>query len=192
MFHGGTLSKIASREANSPARCVCVFVFVCTAGTIINHNTLGTTPGALQSPRADPEAIQMQSREIQASIIREGIRDAKQLVFTCLFHPREFCPHILGTKYGAWHVFGWQFAGTSSRGLKDGGDWRCLELHDISTDILIRDGQWYRGWTSGDGPSSCVDIIDTVIDPAHAAESRNIFPAHTRGHAPARRGLKRG
>lgn len=110
------------------------------------------------------------------SVIRGAIRNRQSLYFTANDEPREFCPHVLGTKRGEWHVFGWQFGGGSSRGLPPGGDWRCIELEDISTEIVARSGPWHRGWTKGQRDQTCVDDVDTVIDSAYAAEIRNTSP----------------
>lgn len=121
----------------------------------------------------------MQSQVMKLQIIRGAIQNHQQLFFTLDGFPREFCPHVLGTKQSEWHVFGWQFGGESKTGLPKGGDWRCLVLHDITTDIVARDGDWYRGWAMGKRGQSCIDTIDTVVDAAHAAEILSASPAHT-------------
>jgi hypothetical protein len=108
-------------------------------------------------------------------VIRDAIRTRKQLFFTAVNEPREFCPHLLGTKRGVWHVLGWQFGGSSNTGLPTGGAWRCIELEDISTPIISKEGIWYRGTTKGTGAQFCVDDIDTAIDAAHAAEVQSTF-----------------
>ena len=101
-------------------------------------------------------------------VIRDAIRQRRQLTFYYDGLYREVCPHAVGMKDGQWHLFVWQFGGSSRGGLK-GENWRCMVVSHIAS-LTVRDGQWYRGWTKGYGPSSCIDIIDTVVDAAHAAE----------------------
>ena len=104
--------------------------------------------------------------------IREAIRKRRQLVFMYDGYPRDFCPHAIGTKRDEWHVFGWQFGGDSSHGLDPNGqNWRCLNVDRIQS-LSVSDGEWHRGWTKGMKPSSCIDVMDTVVDPAFAAVDR--------------------
>lgn len=106
-------------------------------------------------------------------LLREAIKTAKQVTGLCNNLPREFCPHILGTKGDHWNVFVWQFGGETSRGdLPEEGDWRCYELRDLEK-LELRDGDWYRGWHKGRGEQTCVDDIDTAVDASHAAELRD-------------------
>jgi hypothetical protein len=122
----------------------------------------------------------MSDNQTMVTVIREAITNHRQLVFTAKRYHREFCPHVLGTKSGVWHVFGWQFGGGTNQGkLPEGGDWRCIELRDISSPILARDGAWYRGWTKGRRGQTCVDFIDTEVDQAHAAEALSTLPSRT-------------
>jgi hypothetical protein len=123
------------------------------------------------------------------SVIRNAIQNHLQLTFVAKDQPREICPHVLGTKKGVWHVLGWQFAGLSNTGPLP--EWRCIELRDISTEIVAREGEWHRGWTTGQRGQSCVDIVDTMIDPEHAALIRNTSPARTLGRARAPVGRRR-
>src|SRR5262249_21379963 len=60
-------------------------------------------------------------------LIWEAARARQQI--TCLYgsHHREACPHIVGYKeFGEEAVFVFQFGGTSTKGLPQGGAWRCL------------------------------------------------------------------
>jgi predicted DNA-binding transcriptional regulator YafY len=63
---------------------------------------------------------------------RKAIRTRRQVRFMANGKEREFSPHVLGTKYGSWHVFGWQSGGGSGSHLKAGGDWRCFALEKVS------------------------------------------------------------
>lgn len=111
--------------------------------------------------------------------IREAIRKRRQLTFTVNGHYRIACPHLLGRKHGEWHVFTWQINDESENGFKPGAQrWRCFDLDDMSG-VAIQDGDWHRGWTTGKRKQSCIDVIDTQVDPAYAAQTRNTSPAHT-------------
>ncbi|WP_149538378.1 hypothetical protein [Siccirubricoccus phaeus] len=119
----------------------------------------------------------MQGRAEQIALLRAAIRQRKQAVFVSAGHERRLCPHSLGRKGREWRVFGWQFGGSSSRGLAAGGDWRCIGLRDITSDIALRDGPWHRGHVRHDNAHPpCIDAIDAAVDPAYAAEILDIPP----------------
>lgn len=119
------------------------------------------------------------------SLVRDAINDRKQVVGNYDGLERVFCPHVLGTKAGVWKVFVWQFDGRSSRGhLPQWRDWFLERLHDIT----LRDGEWHRGWTTGQRDQKSVDVIDTVVDPAHAAELRHTYTPHIPARVLPRRG----
>lgn len=76
-------------------------------------------------------------------------------------HTREVCAHVLGTKNGLPQVLTYQYAGGSSSGLPNGGEWRCLMVGNIS-DVRVIDG----GWHSDDNHSraqTCVDQVDVEV-----------------------------
>lgn len=103
--------------------------------------------------------------------LREAIGSLKQVTAVYEGLPREFCPHFLGTGDGVWKVLGWQFAGSSSRGLAPGGNWRCFQLEHLDG-LALREGPWHRGVYDGFA-QHCVSEIDTAIDAAHGAIRRN-------------------
>ena len=119
------------------------------------------------------------------AVIRDAIKNLHQLTFHTVgddgvVRHRVVCPHILGTKEGDWHLFTWQINDDSQHGFQPGAQrWRCFELEDMSN-VQAREGEWYRGWTGGKRPQSCVDVIDTRVDDAHAAEVRSTSPVRTR------------
>lgn len=131
----------------------------------------------------------MQTLVDRIQAFRDAIRRAVPVGFTSSTHDRKFCPQVLGTKLGEWHCLGWQYDGETSPGRKL-PDWRCIELHDIETDIMVLDEPWQSGWTKGRQAQTCVDVIDTVVDRLHAAELRSTFPARTLGRARGRVVLK--
>jgi hypothetical protein len=123
------------------------------------------------------------------AILKDAINRAVPVGFVSSDHIRKFCPQILGTKIGEWHVFGWQYDGETSPG-RSLPEWRCIELHDIQSEIEVLTDEWRAGWTKGIGAQSCVDTVIAMIDPAHGPEIRNTFPERTPTRVPARRGLK--
>ena len=95
--------------------------------------------------------------------LAEAIGSKQQV--TARYHDRErvFSPHALGTKRGAAHVLVYQYAGESERGLPPGGEWRCLNLEELSH-IRLEPGAW-RTAENVFNPQSCLDEIDVVADP---------------------------
>jgi hypothetical protein len=72
------------------------------------------------------------------SLIRQAILEKKQVQATYAGMHRELCPHALGIKNGRRQVLCFQFAGESGRGLRAGGDWRCLHVDEL-TDVSSRE-----------------------------------------------------
>jgi hypothetical protein len=113
------------------------------------------------------------------AIIRDAIYQRRQLLFTAANRPREICPHVLGTtRRGVWRVLGWQFGGDSRDGPLP--DWRCIELKDISAEIVVRDGLWHRGWRARSAQQTCIDFIYAEVDPRYGAELRSTSPLRIR------------
>jgi hypothetical protein len=129
-----------------------------------------------------------QSLDDKVAVLRDAIRSLKQVTGLCNDLPREFCPHVLGTKRGEWQVLVWQFDGLSEKGTVPG--WRCFELRDLDQ-IASREGEWHRGYSTGQREQTCVDQIDTSVDPAHAAELRESERGHIRWPAVQRRYRKK-
>lgn len=95
------------------------------------------------------------------AVIRQAIVARQQV--TCFYkeHLRECCPHAIGTTNGVERVLVYQFAGTSSRGLPPGGEWRCMDIPGMSQ-IRAREGQWYSG-ARHTQPQTCVKNVDIDI-----------------------------
>jgi hypothetical protein len=115
------------------------------------------------------------------AIIRDAILKRQQLSFVASERRRELCPHVLGTRQGVWHVYGWQFGGDSREG--DIPDWRCIDLNSITSHILARDGEWHRGWRPTHAMQTCIDVIHAEVDPAYGPRPRNTSLLRIRGHA---------
>lgn len=107
------------------------------------------------------------SPEQKIAALRQAILTLKQVTATYDGEPREFCPHFLGTQNAVWKVLAWQFAGSSRRGLRPGGDWRCFALERLHG-LALRDGKWHRGVYQG-FEQHCVSEIDTAVDAEHGA-----------------------
>ncbi len=115
--------------------------------------------------------------EDKIELLRTSIKNLSPISATYDGYPRELCVHIIGTKRGDWKAFAWQFAGSSSR-PESLPTWRDLFVGRL-IDLTLQDGEWYRGWTTGQRDQKAVDVIDTVVDPAHAAEVRSISMPRT-------------
>ena len=87
---------------------------------------------------------------------------AKQQI-TCVYQGRhrEMCPHVIGYKNGREQVLSFQFAGDSSKGLRDGGEWRCMPVADMDQ-VTVRDGRWFTA-DNHSQPQTCVDEIDVEV-----------------------------
>ena len=111
------------------------------------------------------------------ALLRSAIIELKQVTANYNGYYRVFCPHILGTKQQLWKVFVWQFDGQSSQ-PNELPMWRDLAVQDLHS-VTLQDGDWHRGWTTGQRQQKAIDTIDTVVDPVHAAVVRQILAPHT-------------
>ncbi len=95
------------------------------------------------------------------NIIRNAILQKHQVIATYQGYQREMCPHVLGTKRGHERALCFQFAGGSRKRLPPTGQWRCIDLDQLSN-VSTRQGPWHTGsrrlWT--DQKQTCVDWID--------------------------------
>jgi hypothetical protein len=94
----------------------------------------------------------------------QAIAERKQVFCTYDGYPRELCPHILGHTKGQEVALTYQFGGQSKRGLRPGGEWRCLLLSKVRSARLV-DGPWYAG-SSHSQPQPCVEIVDIDVNPS--------------------------
>jgi hypothetical protein len=94
-------------------------------------------------------------------VLRQAIIDRQQV--TCIYQARyrECCPHAIGTKRGVRHVLMFQFGGESSRGLPQGGEWRCMDV-DALSQVAARDGSWYTD-PRHSRPQTCIDLVDVDV-----------------------------
>jgi len=80
---------------------------------------------------------------------------------------RKVCTYLLGkSKAGAVTVLYYQYAGYSSRGLKEEGssaNWRCNRVSDIVS-AEIMDEPWRQPIQKPKTRGSCVVIIDAEVE----------------------------
>ena len=97
------------------------------------------------------------------SLLAEAIGSKQQVA--ARYHDREriFSPHALGTKRSVAHVLVYQYAGGSETGLPPGGEWRCLNVEELS-DLRLEPGAWHTA-PNVFNPQTCLDEIEVLADP---------------------------
>jgi hypothetical protein len=105
---------------------------------------------------------QMERPSSNYELFREALLSGKQIVCRYKGYRRELCPVILGHSDGKEKVLAYQVAGETSSRLPPGGEWRCLDLFEV-TDAQMRDGPWYEG-TRHSAEQSCVKEVDLDIN----------------------------
>lgn len=96
-------------------------------------------------------------------ILAEAIGDKRQVIARYQDEERIFSPHALGTKQGVYHVLVYQFAGGSRSGLPTEGEWRCLNIDELS-EIRLEPGAWHTA-SNVFNPQTCLDDVEIVADP---------------------------
>lgn len=91
-----------------------------------------------------------------------AVREKKQVTCDYQGRHREICVHVVGWKDGREQALSFQFAGQSSKGLSPGGEWRCMDVGQVSN-VQLRDGSWHTGATHSK-PQTCVDKIAAEVD----------------------------
>jgi hypothetical protein len=94
-------------------------------------------------------------------IFKGAILARQQVVCIYKGHERFVCPHVIGLKNGKRQVLTWQFAGGSSSGLPREGQWRCMEVDQV-TNARAQDGEWHTG-KEHTQRRVCVDEIDVEV-----------------------------
>lgn len=95
-------------------------------------------------------------------LIRDAIVNKKQVFAIYRGHPRELCPHAIGTKEGREQAIFYQFGGSSSKGLPPEGEWRCLVIADLEQ-VEVHEGDWFSA-DNHSQPSTCIDEIDVEVE----------------------------
>jgi hypothetical protein len=96
-------------------------------------------------------------------LLAEAIAGKQQVVARYHDEERVFSPHALGTKQGTYRVLVYQFAGGSHAGLPEGGEWRCLNVEELS-DLRLETGAWHTA-PNVFNPQTCLDEIEVLADP---------------------------
>src|SRR3954465_14326394 len=97
------------------------------------------------------------------SILTEAITSKQQVIARYQDEERLFSPHALGTKRGVLHVLVYQYAGGSRTGLPPGGEWRCLNVEEL-TEIRLEPGAW-RTAENVFNPQPCLHRGEGLPDP---------------------------
>ncbi len=100
-------------------------------------------------------------------LLRDAVVKRRQVRAVYDGLPREFCPHVLGTKDGEAHCLGYQFGGQSSAGpITPGstGNWRCFVVAKL-THVSLQEGPWYTA-PNWDRRQTCVDRVDVEAEGA--------------------------
>jgi len=105
-------------------------------------------------------------------LLKLAIRDRQPVAARYEGGFREFCPHALGTKRGTRHVLAYQYGGASASGLPPAGEWRCLDVDQL-TEVELRSGDWHSA-PNVFNPQSCLDEVEVLVRP---------FPPLGRGDA---------
>lgn len=95
-------------------------------------------------------------------LIAKAMAERKQVLCVYGGFARAICPIVLGHTKGEERTLAYQFAGDSSGGLADGGQWKCLDLSKMS-DIQLQSGAWHTG-TSHKRPQVCVEFVDLDVN----------------------------
>lgn len=91
-----------------------------------------------------------------------AMKSRQQVTCTYQGYDREICFHCIGYgKDGGEKALGFQFAGSSSKGLPPGGQWRCLDLDQI-IGAQARDGAWFSGDNHAK-PQTCVKEVHLEV-----------------------------
>jgi hypothetical protein len=158
------------------------------AGSLENRsaaNQLAALVASARSSLCKRKTKMMQTTNEKIALLRASIKGLRQFYATYDGHERMCCAHILGTKQGQWKVLCWQFDGSSSK-PEQIPTWRDFSVERLHL-LTSQDGEWHRGWVTGQREQKSVDWIDTVVDPAHAAEIRETSFPRTPEHGFPRR-----
>ncbi len=124
------------------------------------------------------------------ALVRDAIKNLKQMTATFDGYHRVFCPHVLGTKDGVWRVHAWQFDGRSSK-QNELPMWRYFEINRFAG-LASQTGEWHRGYVKqAFDHRRAFDHIDTLVDASHAAVILGTSLPRTPTPFPQRQVLKR-
>ncbi len=73
---------------------------------------------------------------------------------------RQACPHVVGWTSGRERALVFQFAGESTSTLPPGGEWRCVNLDEVTRTAWV-EGPWMT--TAHSQPQHCVDKVAVEV-----------------------------
>jgi hypothetical protein len=94
-------------------------------------------------------------------VLRQAVRERRQVAATYKGHRRLMCPHVLGTKGGRPQCLFYQFGGGSNSGPvgpRSGAGWRCIPVAELTDLEVLEDLEWFGVATSG--RQTCIDAVD--------------------------------
>lgn len=94
-------------------------------------------------------------------LIKEAIVAGHQVIANYRGRRREMCPHTLGHTNGREQGLFFQFGGESSKGLPDGGEWRCMDIALIES-LEVVEGEWHTR-DDHSRPQTCVEVVDVEV-----------------------------
>jgi hypothetical protein len=96
------------------------------------------------------------------TVFREAILHEKPVTYLYKGHRRELCPVVLGHSGREEKLLAFQFGGTSNSRLPPGGQWRCLDVTQVS-DARLSDGPWREGLQHR-VEQTCVHVVDLDVN----------------------------
>ncbi len=97
------------------------------------------------------------------NILKNAVLGRYCLTATYKRHQRKLSPHVIGTNdKHEEHLLAYQYGGSSSSGLPNGGEWRCFKVEDL-TNIERSNDPWQSTLTSRAG-NSCITRIDAEVN----------------------------
>jgi hypothetical protein len=95
---------------------------------------------------------------MSSSLLAQAIHEKRPVSAAYDDYQREFCPHVLGYKFGVLRVLGFQFGGGSSNGPVQ-GEWKCFIVSRLHY-LVLRWGDWRTDPTTSHAHSQrCIDEV---------------------------------
>ena len=110
----------------------------------------------------DNSSLPKWSGYMSIALLRQAIKEKKQVTASYHGYPREFCPHILGLKNDEYRVLGYQFGGSSSQGPAS-GSWKCFIVSHLLL-VTLREGPWHTEPSHfRERSQACIDTITAQV-----------------------------
>lgn len=96
-------------------------------------------------------------------VLRKCVQNKTSVSFVYKDHVRICSPHALGTTGGKERVLVYQYGGTSSQGLPAGGEWRCIDIENISKLSTRPEDSWHTS-DRHTRQQTCVKSVDVEVN----------------------------